>query len=59
MYDIPGELPSEPQEWLFEVVVGLGGDLEILEVLFPVESDRAGGNLAFLQDHRAISQSRS
>lgn len=30
---VAGELACEPDEWLLEVVVGLGRDLEVLEVL--------------------------
>ena len=29
MKDLPDELSSEPEERLFEVVVGLGGDLKV------------------------------
>ena len=36
---VADELPCEPQEGLLEVVVGLGGDVVVLEVLLSVEGD--------------------
>ena len=45
---VTDELPCEPQEGLLEVVVGLGGDVVVLEVLLAVESDRLGLDLALL-----------
>ena len=38
---VPNKLPREPQERLLEVIVGLGGDFEVLDVLLAVESDVA------------------
>ena len=34
--------PGEPKEGLLEVVVTLGGDVVVLEVLLPVEHDALG-----------------
>jgi hypothetical protein len=45
---VANKLAGEPQEGLFEVVVGLGGDIVVLEVLLAVESDRLGLDLALL-----------
>lgn len=46
---VPNELPGKPKEGLFEVVVGLRGDLEVLEVLLAVEGDLARLDLPLLQ----------
>ena len=35
-------VPGEPEEGLLEVVVALGGDVVVLEVLLPVEHDALG-----------------
>jgi hypothetical protein len=45
---IPYELPGEPKEWLLEVVVRLGRNFEILQVLLAVEGHIAGLDLALL-----------
>ena len=45
---VADELPCEPQEGLLEVVVGLGGDVVVLEVLHAVEGDGLGLDLALL-----------
>jgi hypothetical protein len=45
---VADELPREPQEGLLEVVVGLGGDVVVLEVLLAVEGDGLGLDLALL-----------
>lgn len=37
--DLPNNLPREPQEGLFEVIIRFGGNLEVLEVFLPVEGD--------------------
>jgi len=50
--DSPDELPGEPQERLLEVVVRLGRDLEVLEVLLSVESDGSGLDLSLLLEGR-------
>jgi len=36
---LTGELSCDPDEWLLKVVVGLGGDIVVLQVLLAVESD--------------------
>ena len=45
---VADKLASEPKEGLLEVVVGLGGDVVVLEVLLAVESDGLGLDLALL-----------
>ena len=45
---VADELASEPEEGLLEVVVGLGGDIVVLEVLLAVEGDGLGLDLALL-----------
>lgn len=45
---VTNELPSQPQEGLLEVVVRLGGDVVILEVLLAMERNGLGFDLAFL-----------
>lgn len=45
---VSDKLPSQPQKWLLEVVVGFGGDIVVLEVLLAVESDGLSLHLALL-----------
>lgn len=45
---VADKLASQPQEWLLEVVVGLSGDIVVLEVLLAVERDGLGLDLALL-----------
>lgn len=45
---VAGELAGQPEEGLLEVVVGLGGDVVVLEVLLAVEGDLLGLDLAVL-----------
>lgn len=45
---VANELAGEPEERLLEVVVGLGGDIVVLEVLLAVEGDGLGLDLALL-----------
>ena len=45
---VANQFPGEPQEGLLEVVVGLGGDIVVLEVLLAVEGDGLGLDLALL-----------
>lgn len=45
---VTGELAGQPKEWLLKVVVGLGRDIVVLEVLLAVESDGLGLDLALL-----------
>ena len=45
---VAGEHASEPDEGLLKVVVGLGRDVVVLEVLLSVECDLAGLDLALL-----------
>ena len=43
--------PGQPEEGLLEVIVGLGRDVVVLEVLFPVEDDALGLHLPVLDVH--------
>lgn len=45
---VSDKLAGEPQEGLLEVVVGLGADVVVLEVLLAVEGDGLGLDLALL-----------
>ena len=45
---VANELAGEPEEGLLEVVVGLGRDIVVLQVLLAVESDGLGLDLALL-----------
>jgi hypothetical protein len=45
---VADELSGQPQEGLLEVVVGLGRNVVVLEVLLAVESDGLGLDLTFL-----------
>jgi len=45
---LTGELSSDPDEWLLEVVIGLRGDIVVLQVLLAVESDSLGLDLTLL-----------
>jgi hypothetical protein len=45
---VANEFPGEPEERLLEVVVRLGWDVVVLEVLLAVEGDGLGLDLALL-----------
>lgn len=45
---IADKFPGEPEEGLLKVVVGLGGDIVVLEVLLAVESNGLCLDLALL-----------
>jgi hypothetical protein len=45
---IANELAGEPEEGLLEVIIRLGRNVVVLEVLFPVEGDGLGLDLALL-----------
>lgn len=53
---VANELAGEPQEGLLEVVVGLGGDVVVLEVLLSVEGDGLGLNLSLLHINLVTAQ---
>ena len=42
------KLPSQPQEWLLEVIVRLCGNIVVLKVLLSVESDGLGLHFSLL-----------
>ena len=45
---VANQLASQPQEGLLEVIIGLGRDVVILQVLLAVEGDGLGLHLALL-----------
>lgn len=45
---VSNKLSRKPQEGLLEVVVGLGRNIVVLEILLPVEGDGLGLDLALL-----------
>jgi hypothetical protein len=51
-----GELPGQVEKRLLEVVVGLGRDLVVLDVLLPVEVDLLGLHLALLDLHLVAAE---
>ena len=46
--NLPGQLPCKVKEGLLKVVVALGRDFIVLQVLLPVEGDLLGLNLPVL-----------
>ena len=46
---ITDQFPGQPEEGFLEVVVGLGGDVVVLEVLLAVENDRLGFHFTILR----------
>jgi len=48
---VAGQLAGDPEEGLLEVVVGLGGDVVVLQVLLPVEGDLLRLDLPVLDLH--------
>lgn len=44
---IANQLPSQPQKWLLKVVIALGANVVILQVLFAMEGDGLGFDFAF------------
>jgi hypothetical protein len=48
-YNSPNKLPRKPKEGLLEVVVGLGRNLEVLEILLAMECHRASLHLSLLK----------
>jgi len=45
---VADKFSCQPQEWLLEIVVGFRGDVIVLQVLFAVESNGLGLDLALL-----------
>jgi hypothetical protein len=45
---ITNKFPSEPEEGFFKVIIGLGGNVVVLQVLLAVEGDGLGLHLPFL-----------
>lgn len=52
----PNQLACQIQEGLLVIVVGFGGDLIVLQVLFPVEGDLLGFDLPVLHVHLVTAQ---
>jgi len=48
---VSNELSCEPKERLLEVVVGLGRDVVVLQILLAVEGDSLGLDLALFHVH--------
>ena len=48
---VPHQLPRQPQKRLLEVVVGLGRDVVVLQVLLAVEGDGLGFHFALFHVH--------
>ena len=48
---VPRQLARQPQEWFFEIVVGLGRDIVVLQVFLAVEGDLLGFDLSVLDFH--------
>lgn len=42
------QFPCQPQKWLLEVVVRLGGNIVVLKILLAMEGDRLGLDFALL-----------
>ena len=53
---VSDQLPCQPEEGLFEVVVGLRRDVIVLEVLLAVKDDRLGLDLPVLDVHLVPSE---
>jgi hypothetical protein len=53
---VANELTGQPQEGLLKVVVGLGRDIVVLEVLLAVESNCLGLNLTLLDINLVATQ---
>ena len=47
---LPNKFSCKPKEWLLEVVVGFGRDLEVLQVLLPMEGNSRSFDFSFLED---------
>jgi hypothetical protein len=45
---VANKLSCQPEEWLLEVIIGLGGDIVVLKVLLSVESDCLSLHLSLL-----------
>ena len=46
---LPNEFPRQPKEWFFKVIVRLGRNFEVLDVLLSMESHLAGLYFSLLQ----------
>lgn len=53
---VADELAGEPEEGLLEVIVGLGGNIVVLQVLLAVEGDGLGLDLALLHVNLVAAQ---
>jgi len=45
---VADELPCQPKERFFEIIIRFGGDLKVLKVLLPVEGDGSSLHFSFL-----------
>ena len=53
---VANKLTCQPQERLLKVVIGLGGNVVVLEVLLSVESDGLGLHLSLLNINLVASK---
>ena len=53
---VADQLPRKPEEWLFEVIVGLGRDVVVLQILLAVECDGLGLDFSLLDVDFVASQ---
>ncbi len=55
-HNIPHKFSCQVEEWLFVVVVALGGDFVVLQVFLSVECNLLGLDLAILHIHLVAAQ---
>lgn len=53
---VADKFSGEPEEWLLKVIIGLGGDVVVLEVLLAMEGDGLCLDLALLHVHLVTSE---
>lgn len=53
---VANQFAGQPEEWLLEVVVGLGRDIVVLKVLLAVEGNGLGLDLALLNVHLVAAE---
>lgn len=53
---VADQFAGQPEEWLLEVVVGLGRDIVVLKVLLAVEGNGLGLDFALLNVHLVAAE---
>lgn len=53
---VANQFAGQPEEWLLEVVVGLGRDIVVLKVLLAVEGNGLGLDFALLNVHLVAAE---